>query len=422
MSTILIYIVIICFWLENSVHIELERFLGLSMGLSFQNLSIYFLLVGYLFAVRKQGTLFNRNTLNKYLLFMLICIVISIFPSLLSPEADIRVLKKHLVTFKTFINPWIVFFLITHIIDNKRTCKKTLIGLIILLVVTVLTASVESFTGIDLGTQKSGVSYEGRVAGFAEANQYAAFLGLLLPLLLSSMMLQQKLSKKISSGTIFLIGTIGLILTVSRGGFFAFIFAVAALFIIAYKHRMIGGKRIIVFGLLLFLFAPFSYLIVPSNVKDVVKQRVVDPTDQTYNPWRVERSWIHKYSSGRTTTWIRSIKIFIRKPIFGYGHDACKRLFQLSPHNVYLEILINYGIIGLFLFIMIYIRIFRHLFYHFKASTEKSSKIFYLGYISGFIGYMVAMFGVHLNEPRYIFWIYTAVMYKYSQLDTVNKT
>ena len=421
MATILIYIVIIIFWLENSVGVQAQKLFGLSMGLSLKNISIYLLLVGYLFAVKKQGTFFNRNTLNKYLLFMLIYLVISIFPSLLSPEADITTLKMYLVSLKQFINPWIIFFLIVHIIDNKKTCKNTMLGLTILMVVTVLTMVIDNLTGIDLGTHQKGFSYKGRSAGFSDVNQYAAFLVLLLPVYLSSMVFQDKYGKRTANGIVFLIGLSGLILTVSRGGFISFICAGVVLFIIAYRHRMIGVKRIIVFGLLLFLVAPVSYLIVPSDVKDMVKQRVVDPTDQTYNPWRTERSWVHDYSSGRTSTWIRSIKIFIQKPVFGYGNDACKRVFDFSPHNDYLKILINHGIIGFFLFIMIYIRIFLHVSFHFKASTERLDKMFYLGYLSGLVGYMIAMFGVNLGEPRFIFWIYTAVMYKYSQLDTVKE-
>jgi O-antigen ligase len=392
------------------------------MGLSFKNLSIYLLMIGYLFAIRKQGAFFNRNTLNKYLLFMLIYIVISMFPSLLSPEADIRTLKTHLVSLKLFINPWIIFFLITHIIDNKKTCKNTMLGLTILLVITVLTMVIDNLTSIDLGTHPKKFSFKGRSAGFAEANQYAVFLVLLLPSFLSSILFQKKSGKSTINSVLFLVGLMGLILTISRGGFISFIFAVAALFIIAYRHRMIGGKRIIVFGLLFFLIAPVSYIIVPSDVKDVVKQRVVDPTDQTYNPWRVEKHWIHGYSSGRIKLWMQSLQMFIQKPVFGYGNDACKRVFEFPTHNDYLEILINYGIIGFFLFIMIYIRIFLHVYFHFKASTERLDKMFYLGYLSGFVGYIVAMFGVNLGEPRFIFWIYTAVMYKYSQLDTMNKT
>lgn len=421
MATILVYIVIIVFWLENSVGFQAQKIFGLSMGLSLKNISIYCLLVGCLFAVKKQGTLFNRNTLNKYLLFMLICIVISIFPNLLSPEADIGTLKRHLISLKLFINPWIFFFLITYIIDNKKTCKNIVLGLTILLVITVLTMFIDNLTSIDLGTHKKGFAYKGRFAGFSEVNQYAAFLVLFLPLLLSYMIFQDKGGKRTANGIVFLIGLSGLILTGSRGGFISFTFAVVVFFIIAYRHRMIDGKRIIVFGLLLLLVAPVSFLIVPTDVKDMVKQRVVDPTDQTYNPWRTERSWIHGYSSGRTKIWMESLQIFIKKPIFGYGNDACKRVFDFSTHNDYLKILINHGIIGFFLFIMIYMRIFFHVSFHFKTSTEPLSKMFYLSYLCGLVGYMVAMVGVNLNEPRFIFWIYTAVMYKYSQLDTAKE-
>ena len=59
--------------------------------------------------------------------------------------------------------------------------------------------------------------------------------------------------------------------------------------------------------------------------------------------------------------------------------------------------------------------------YHLKTSTNLQSRILYLGYICGLIGYVVAMSGVNMHEPRLIFWIYTAIIYKYTQLDKAQE-
>ena len=70
---------------------------------------------------------------------------------------------------------------------------------------------------------------------------------------------------------------------------------------------------------------------------------------------------------------------------------------------------------------MIYINIFRIIFNKLKISNDEEQKIIFIGYLSGLIGYMVCMFGIQLIEPRYIFWIYTAVIIKYVYLESKDK-
>jgi O-antigen ligase len=112
-----------------------------------------------------------------------------------------------------------------------------------------------------------------------------------------------------------------------------------------------------------------------------------------------------------------SLELIAQKPFLGYGENVASIYIPRSTHNEYLGWLVNYGIIGFLLFSMVYIKIFNHIKYHLKTSTNPKSRILYLGYICGFIGYVTGMFGANLVEPRIIFWIYTAIIYKYIQLD-----
>ena len=94
---------------------------------------------------------------------------------------------SELILFKHWINPWIFFFLLYNIIDDVELCKKSILGLNILLIIVVGTVLVELYGNISLSAMKWG-----RSAGFAEANQFASYLVLMLPLILTNFFLQKE--------------------------------------------------------------------------------------------------------------------------------------------------------------------------------------------------------------------------------------
>jgi len=423
-GTILIYFILFAFWLEHSIHFELEKVFGLSMGLSLKNLSLYVLFMAWPFAIKRKGTLFQRNNLNKYLVLIIFIIMLSIPLKFLLNEIPGRPGLDEIVGFKDFVDPWLFFFLISHIIEDKRTCERAILGLIVLLAVTVLTMLVQWYTGFDLGTQAHIAAYEGRSTGFAEANQYAGFLVLLLPLFLTSVMLEEDMKKKVKSAFFMLFGLAGLITTGSRGGFGAFFFGLTFLFIVAFRQRMISGTRILLIALSIFVLLPCSLLVAPSEVREKTIQRIINPANpkEVTNPWTAkwlaEQTWLETYSSGRISIWARSLKIFFESPVFGHGHDADMKVYNQSTHNDYLKYLVNYGIVGFLIYILMLIGIFRHVFYHLKTASTRASRFFYLSYLSGFAGYAAAMFSVNMFfAPRFIFWLYTAVVYSYIRFE-----
>jgi O-antigen ligase len=404
------------FWLEQSVGFELEKLFGLTMGLSLANIVLSLLIGAWLFTIKTRGTFFQQNNVNRYLFILMIIMALSIFLNVSGYGVLKTSLKKEIVEYKNFLDPWLLFFFITTLIRDKRTCERSILALTLLLFATIFQVLIQNYLGIDLGTQSAGASYIGRSAGFAEANQYASFLILFLPLFLSSICFREEISKKIKASFFFLISIIALSSTVSKGGFIAFILSIVFFLSIAYRERMLGLRRIILLLTFLFTFATVSYLFLPSQTKEIAKARVTLREDP--NPWASPKSLAYRITSGRTIIWIYSFKLFAQRPIFGYGHAACKNQLGLSTHSDPLEWLVNYGIIGFLLFSIIYIKIYRHVLYHLKRSTDTQNRILYLGYICGFVGYVIAMSGVNLGPPRNIFWIYTAIVYKSIQLET----
>lgn len=419
MVTVLIYFMLFAFWLEKCVGFELEKFFGLTMGLSLQNIGLYLLSGIWLLTLKNRDSYFQKNNVNRYIFILMIIIALSIFTNVYGSGIQTTSLKKEIVSYKNFLNPWLLFFLITTLIRDKRICEQLISGLILFLVVTVFSVLIQNYLGIDLGTHMTARSYKGRSAGFAEANQYATFLVLFIPLFLSYFFFQEELSKRIKGLFFLFLGMLGLASTVSKGGFIAFFFSIGYFFSIAYRKRMLGIRRIFLCLFLMASLGSISYFLLPSQTKEIAVERVTLQKEEPFNPWAIERSWIFKLTSGRTKIWMYCLTLIAQKPIFGYGMNNPSINLDRSAHNEYLGWLIKYGIIGFLLFSMVYIQIFRHVTYHLRTSTNQQSKILYLGYICGFMGYVLAMFGANLNEPRYIFWIYTAIIYRHTQLDTM---
>ena len=56
-----------------------------------------------------------------------------------------------------------------------------------------------------------------------------------------------------------------------------------------------------------------------------------------------------------------------------------------------------------------------------ETTTDPNGKNLYISYIAGLCGYMAGMFATNTDPSLIIFWIYTAVIYKYAQLDMDRK-
>ncbi len=213
------------------------------------------------------------------------------------------------------------------------------------------------------------------------------------------------------------IGLAGLAFTVSKGGFISFFISSLYFFIIAYKSKIIGIGRVLIVMSSIVIIASVTYIILPAQTKEVAVDRVT--LKEKENPWAIKKkSWMNRLTSGRTELWARSLKLIAERPFIGYGNAATETQVKLSTHSDPLKWAINYGIIGFLLFVFLYYNIYKHILYNFKNTKVWRSKILYLSYLSGFIGYVTAMCGVNIGPLRTIFWIYTAIIYKYSLLDT----
>jgi teichuronic acid biosynthesis protein TuaE len=389
-----------------------ENIFGFSLtnirGMSLNNFSIYMLLIALPINSFFTKKLINHNNLNIFLALITFYLFLSIPIKHLIDELNTEGVLQDILAIKQWIEPWLLFFVFCNIINNKKIMRITITGCLIVLVISIMTMLLNVFNIVTIGAVRT--LHEGRAAGLAEPNQYAAALVLFLPLILTFLIINKTLFVRTVSGFLCLITIIALLCTGSRGGFIALGFSTLTYIYFLWKEGIIKKRNILVLCIIFSLGFSFSFAVLPENFQKSLKQRL--------NPSFAED--VAGYTSGRTTIWISGVQLFLDSPIYGHGIHTFKPLlidrFYMHnvSHNDYLMYLVEFGIIGLLFFVMIYIQIFRHTLVCIHNTENNFHKFFYISYVCGLVGYVVCLFGVNLYNPiRIIFWIYTAVVYRY---------
>lgn len=380
-------------------------------GLSLMNAAIYLLLFAWAFSVVRKRKLIEPNNVNKYLILMMVVLLASIPVKMLLGEVPNISILSEFVSIKSWANPFILFFIVVNVVDDEKTFRYTLLGLVIFLIITVSTMLLVTFGLMEFGTLK--LFKEGRSAGFAEPNQYATYLVLFIPLILTSFLFQRSFLLKVFSAIVFIMAFTGLFVTGSRGGILSFFFSMAVYIVILNQQKMINPGAIILVIAVVIVMGAMSFVLAPSHIKQTVITR--------FDPRKSED--VTEFTSGRTILLRNGLKIFMERPIFGHGLNTfiplMKEKFRIrgNSHNDYLLHLVHYGILGLAVFILILTKVFQHVWYHLKTASGIWSKRYYISYLAGFSGYAFSMLGVNVITPRLIFWFYTALIYKYAQLE-----
>ena len=413
MNLFLIYFLLTTFWITQVLHFNLSQMRGISL----LNVSIFILLITWAIKNLKKKRFFEPNNLNMYLIIMIFVVLNSIFIKLLIGEIPNLHLWKEILDVKNWANPIFIFFLLFNLLVTEKECEVAISSLILLVLVTAIPMLIEVFGFMQFNIIRDVQA--GRSAGLAEANQYASLLVLVLPLLFSNVLFKKDLYTKIFWALCFFITLLSLVVTGSRGGSLSFIVSIFVYLFFIQPIIKIRLKTIIhIVGLIVVMIA-ISYSIVPLKVKETAFKR--------FNPDNYKN--IEEFSNSRLPNLRNGLVLFLERPIFGHGYDTFFSLVkvhqfkaQFNSHNDYLSYLIHYGVFGLTIFIMIFIKIFQQLRYTIRVTKNEWKKMIFISYLAGFIGYAFSMLFVNLFIPRMIFWFYTAVIYKYSQIEISKNT
>ena len=386
---------------------EIPGFGGVRYILELNWPRIVVFLIPFLLYHRYQNLSIHRQNTNTEKLVLLFSLYISI---LAYRETTFTEGSRQVIY--TFLQIYIPFIAISRLATNKTAIDNMLIAILSASVVMSIIAVYETFTGwhpyaqliYSLETKISPLTAYKYRSGFLRA--YAAHgsipLGIYITIAYAALLYLQQTYKPRIPGWIlhFLLGA-GLIVTFSRGPWVGLlILATLYYFFSTNKTRFIPY---------IFMFIIASYL--TTNFTEFGQRLVqllpIIGTDEEGN------------ISYRQRLLSTSIKVINQHPLFGtknvLEHPDMQTLIQgegiIDVVNTYLQIALQYGYIGLFLFVAIFLSLISKLFtarrfFKFKGDTQNITlvTIFLITIMS--IMFMIGTVGI-LTDPTITIFIFS---------------
>jgi len=135
---------------------------------------------------------------------------------------------------------------------------------------------------------------------------------------------------------------------------------------------------------------------------------------------------ISNYSHGREKFWIGGLKIVADSPIYGHGQSTFPALLKrkegvsATAHNRYLLYLVEFGLLGLFVYLLIQLSLLKQAYTTLNNSLDKSDKLLFINYLVGMVSYSMALFFVDGANTEIPFWIYAAAVCRYARFEKIE--
>lgn len=213
---------------------------------------------------------------------------------------------------------------------------------------------------------------------------------------------------KILAGWAAVVSTLTVIFTFSRGATIA-LALVIILFFWVYRLKPVHLVMVLILGIGMMSFVPSTFYERILTLKDIV------PSSTGQINVR-EDSAIQGRASENLTAWV----MVMQHPLMGVGLNNFPYLYQeytktlglaptatnRAPHNLYLEVAAEMGIVGLSVFLFMVWLAFRSIFSarrKFRAAGLEDYANMATGFAIAFAGYMLSAFFVHASYPRYFY-------------------
>ena len=253
-----------------------------------------------------------------------------------------------------------------------------------------------------LWTQRYTDAYEGRLRStYICPNHFAHLIQMMIPFCIAYLSMSRSyLSLKLLSLYSVIIFVPTLFLTESRAGWLGTIISIV---IFTCLFAFNKSKKLFYTTLIVTPIIAISILILGWNFSETFQRRMLPVVE--FIQGQIEGGVGSESRDFRPQTWSDTIVMIKDKPILGFGpgnynftfpkyRETFKdqRIVTGHPHNEYLELISDYGLIGFSLFSTAWLSSLYILFKHSIQSRDKRHKIFGFSAISMIIGTMVHSF------------------------------
>lgn len=386
--------------------------LSLAPGLSVKNAMLYIILASIAFetALKRNRDLELMSVTVPYAICLFyafltwLCIVLLIQYPGYSAEQGFIFLKSgladNLVIFLVF------FYGVLTTNDAKRLLKMMIWIVLAANVISVIDSL--NMPNLDLVHERE----DGRITGpIGESNQYAAYLTLFLPAGLALVLMEHGVKRALA---VIGLGAslLAFLMTVSRGGFVGL--AAGSVLGAFFLRQYVSGKAVMTAaaGLLVLVLVSLAVLYF-TGYTELIYDRVVGKTTG---------GSAQTITSGRTWIWSEYLGKMLGTPITlitGFGWNSYNYFpdFLRAPHNGYLGVFFQLGIIGLTLVLLSFaniLRTAREALPHALHDRETAAALF--AFIFGLLAILVAIMFVDLTTPWIFIWAYAGVVMRIAVL------
>ena len=329
--------------------------------------SIFFLIFVF---KKKYFYLFHNKVFFFFIIFCLICILSSILS------------KNIIFSFYSslfYFRIGIFAFLIKYLLDkNPELNKKFYYVLLVTFLSLIVDGYIQFFFGKNIFQYSPGY---GRISSFfGEELVLGSYLSRLFPLFLALLIL--KSNRKYEYIFCFIILILGDVLIFISGERTSFFFLnLSTLFIILFikKFKKIRIISFLLSAIIIFIIINYSNDIRNRMINTTFEQLNISQDKNTHN-----KDFLGNYKSLYQIAW----RMFLDKPVLGHGpkmfrikcklkqynpdyDDVNNKNCTTHPHNFYLQILAEVGLLGFFFLLVVNFYFFKLLFIHIKSYLLK---------------------------------------------------
>lgn len=353
-------------------------------------------------AVKKDLALFKHTPLNMPIaLFLMTSLISTLFGAITGTVSPVAGFFYWLKSFEYFL----LFFMVSNIVTTKEQAKRYIYVILIVCAIISAYAWFQRLTGV----ARVSTPFEGRGG---EANTLGGYVVMIMMVCMGIFFtVKDKLNKYFSLG-LLLVSAPVLLFTLSRGSWVAFIPAAIVFGVIVPRGKFFYALTAISMVL-------FAASIFPKEVKDRFYYTFEE--QRTYNFFGREIT-LDESAAARVDSWAVSWNRMTKSPIIGLGVGSGGII-----DNQYARILVEQGMLGLFIFLVLIFRIFNLLFWIRK--NYNPDDLFFKGLICGYIAALVSLLFHSLSAATFIiiriiepFWFLTAIVLKLPFLiaDNIN--
>lgn len=297
------------------------------------------------------------------------------------------------------------YFLITNLVTTTKMIRSLSIVTVASLLICSLYGIYQNYFGISEAAWLDSDMFseiETRVySTFGNPNVFGEYLIMVIPIALALLFTKQSAKKRFAALCIAGISGIALIFTWSRGAWLGFGISMILFFLLLSRRTMIvymGG----------IMCLPFALPYLPSSI--VTRFTSIGNLADTSTNYRV-------------SIWKAAVRMIYDHPLsgIGIGEGAFAIMYQnyslsgieAAPHShmLYLQIWIETGLVGLVVFLMTVLLIFKKVFAYYRNGTNTEMKIVSLAAVCGITAILIQGFTdyVWYNYRVFaLFWIMCA--------------